>query len=100
MKLDSRLKKVEQKAGSIQKLWAVFTMKDYPDPVERQMVKQRLLDEYLSQGNARPTDCMYFNEIVGAETMGNKNEYLYSCPVNPLEEIMHRIADNSQDPLA
>jgi hypothetical protein len=60
MKLDARLKKLEEKVSANHGMWATFTMKHYEDSVERGKVKQRLLDEYVAQGNPIPLGCIYW----------------------------------------
>ena len=88
----ARLKKLEEKSSSTQGMWATFTMTKYEDPIERAKVKQRLLDEYIAQGNSMPMGCIYWNEI--CPELGNRDAFTGSYPTNPLEEIMNKIAQN------
>jgi hypothetical protein len=97
MKLDARLKKLEEKVRVDHGMWATFTMKNYEDSVERGKVKQRLLDEYVAQGNPVPLGCIYWNEI--CPDLGNSDKFTGSYLTNPVADIMERIALNAVDPL-
>ena len=97
MKLDARLKKLEDKTNSRNGMWVTFTMKNYEDPVQKARVKQYLLDEYLAAGNPLPIGCIYWNEIFGPEICGEGDAFLGSHLTNPLADIMERIAENSLD---
>jgi hypothetical protein len=69
------------------------------DDKTKDLIKRVLLDEYLSEGNAQPIGCLYFNEIIGAAAYGNRDAFLFSSPTNPLADILDRIAGKARDPL-
>jgi hypothetical protein len=50
------------------------------------------MDEYLRQGNPPPAGCLYLNEFVGADAMGDRDTFLETRTENPLQKIMDRIA--------
>ncbi len=97
MKLNMRLKVLEKKIQSDRGKWATFSMKNYADPEERTKVKQRLLEEYIAQGNAPPIGCIYWNEICPG--CGNEDKFTGSYLTNPIADIMDKIAMNAHDPL-
>lgn len=43
--------------------WAVFSLRDCPNPVEQELLKQRLVEEYIAQGNPRPTYRIFIREV-------------------------------------
>lgn len=77
MKITSRIKKLEKKLLGNQELWAIFTIGYYADPHERDLAEKRLLSEYLSHGNPRPSHCVFTNDMPGPSKQLQEEKFLY-----------------------
>jgi hypothetical protein len=97
MKLDTRLKKLENNISSQNRIWATFTMKSYEDPIQQAKVKQQLLDQYLAAGNAPPIGCIYWNEL--CPELAKKDKFTGNYPTNPIAAILENISVQARDPL-
>jgi hypothetical protein len=78
MQIKSRIKYLEKKLLGNQEYWAIFSIGYYSDSNEEQAAKQRLLNEYLDNGNPIPTHNVFCNEIPGSTMYKQEESFLSS----------------------
>ena len=54
MRAGARLKRLERKFDAESKIWTVFTIAHFEDPLQRTAVQQRLVEDYMAEGNHAP----------------------------------------------
>ena len=72
MRFMSRLKRLEQKAAPNAQLWAIFTIGHYDNLIDQGEAQQRLVNEYVAQGNIAPTHRIFVKEVPA--TLSNVHE--------------------------
>lgn len=63
MRLNTRLKRIEEKISPKKQIWVVFSIRCYEDPIERNHKEQALIDAYTAQGDKKATHCIFINEL-------------------------------------
>ncbi len=80
MAFHSRLKRLENKLEDEQELHAVFRINYYENKDEGKKVRDRLVDEYFSDGKPKPTLSIFITDFGGTNPEGFVYSYKPSVP--------------------
>jgi hypothetical protein len=79
VKISSRLKRLERKFDLNESVWVIFNINYYENADERKMAYQRLICDYVSNGNRSSGCYVFINEIpCPSAEVRNKESFLSS----------------------
>ena len=78
MKIHARLEKLEKKIIGDDELWTVFSIGYYECPKAKKKAEDRLVKEYLNEGNPLPTHRLFIREIPSLVPKAAEERFLYS----------------------
>lgn len=63
MRITSRLKRIEEKVSENGQTWVIFSISHYAEEAEGKAAEERIIKDYVKQGNPNPTHRIFIREI-------------------------------------